>query len=87
LPHTYLDVCARAPASAEAFATALARGMTMFRDRGFYKRAQIAPADLALAGVAEFRDLNRLLDNWLWNRGQEPQYKARPRHRCRCVYY
>ena len=29
----------------------------------------------------------RVLDNWLWNRGQEPAYKARPRHRCRCVFY
>jgi len=33
-------------------------------------------------GVAE-----RLLDSWLWNRGQSPAYKARPRHRCRTVYY
>jgi hypothetical protein len=146
-----LDAVAESGGSAEAFATALARGMSLFDDRGFYKRAQIAPADLALAGVAEFRDLDRLtifadnlvphvlrcegvlvydprlaahidagrdlrpgpqereiracavhacellsarlavaprvLDNWLWNRGQEPQYKARPRHRCRCVYY
>jgi hypothetical protein len=29
----------------------------------------------------------RVLDNWLWNRGQAPAYKARPRHRCRCVFY
>jgi hypothetical protein len=29
----------------------------------------------------------RVLDNWLWNRGQTPEHKARPRHRCRCVYY
>jgi hypothetical protein len=29
----------------------------------------------------------RLLDVWLWNRGQAPEYKARPRHRCRCVFY
>lgn len=29
----------------------------------------------------------RALDNWLWNRGQAPEYKARPRHRCRCVFY
>jgi hypothetical protein len=29
----------------------------------------------------------RVLDNWLWSRGQEPEYKARPRHRCRCVFY
>ena len=27
------------------------------------------------------------LDNFLWNRGQQPGYKARPRHRTRCVYY
>jgi hypothetical protein len=146
-----LDAVGAAGGSAEAFAAALARGMAMFDDRGFYKRAQIAPANLALAGVATFRDLDRLtifadnlvphvlrcdgvlrydarlaahidagrelrpgpqereiracavhacellaarlrvaprvLDNWLWNRGQAPEYKARPRHRCRCVYY
>jgi hypothetical protein len=29
----------------------------------------------------------RALDSWLWNRGQAPEYKARPRHRCRTVYY
>jgi hypothetical protein len=29
----------------------------------------------------------RVLDNWLWSRGQAPEYKARPRHRCRCVFY
>ena len=29
----------------------------------------------------------RLLDTWLWNRGQAPAYKARPRHRTRTVYY
>jgi hypothetical protein len=27
------------------------------------------------------------LDNWLWSRGQAPEYKARPRHRTRTVYY
>ncbi len=123
----------------------------MFDDRGFYKRAQIVPSDLALAGVAEFDDLDRLtifadnlvphvlrcdgvlvydeplaaridageilppggpereiracalhaceliaqrtgvppraIDGWLWNRGQAPAYKARPRHRCRTVFY
>ena len=137
--------------SAERLATMLASGMAMFADRGFYKRAQIAAADLALAGVASFGDLHRLtifadnlvphvlrcdgvlryddalaahidaglllrpgpqereiracavhaceliaarsgvapyeLDNWLWNRGQDPAIKARPRHRCRTVYY
>jgi hypothetical protein len=29
----------------------------------------------------------RTLDVWLWNRGQEPRYKAVPRHRTRTVYY
>jgi hypothetical protein len=29
----------------------------------------------------------RAIDNWLWNRGQAPEYKARPRHRCRTVFY
>jgi hypothetical protein len=29
----------------------------------------------------------RVLDMWLWNRGQAPELKARPRHRCRTVYY
>jgi hypothetical protein len=27
------------------------------------------------------------LDHVLWDRGQEPSYKARPRHRARCVFY
>lgn len=34
--------------------------MRFFDDRGFYKRAQIVPSDLALAGVADFEDLDRL---------------------------
>ena len=29
----------------------------------------------------------RVLDVALWNRGQEPRYKAIPRHRTRSVYY
>jgi Potential Queuosine, Q, salvage protein family len=137
--------------SAEALAAQLASGMALFADRGFYKRAQIVPADLALAGVAQFRDLHRLtifadnlvphvlrcdgvlrydarlaahidaglllpagrqereiracavraceliakragtteheLDNWLWSRGQAPEFKSTPRHRTRTVYY
>ncbi len=146
-----LDLVAECGGSAERLAEALARGMAMFDDRGFCKRAQIVAADLALAGVASFADLDRLtifadnlvphvlrcedillyddslaalidagellppggpereiracavhacelisartgisprvLDHRLWNRGQNPEYKARPRHRCRCVYY
>jgi len=137
--------------SAERLAQALAEGMPFFDDRGFWKRAQIVPNDLALAGVAEFGDLDRLtifadnlvphvlrvdgvlvydnglaeridrgellepgaeereiracavhaceliaermsvpprvLDTWLWNRGQERRYKALPRHRTRTVFY
>ncbi len=34
--------------------------MPFYDDTGFWKRAQIAPHDLALAGVAEFSDLDRL---------------------------
>lgn len=29
----------------------------------------------------------RTLDNQLWSKGQAPEYKSRPRHRCRCVFY
>ena len=148
---TALGLVAQAEGSAERLASRLAAGMAFFDDRGFYKRAQIVPNDLALAGVAEFADLDRLtifadnlvphvlrvdgvlrydprlaaridagellapgeeereiracalhaceliaarlgtpprlLDTWLWNRGQAPEYKAIPRHRTRTVYY
>jgi hypothetical protein len=148
---TALEVVAEAGGSAERLAEALAAGMPMFDDRGFYKRAQIVPNDLSLAGLATFDDLDgltifadnlvphvlrvdgvlryrselaaridreellppgeeeseiracavhaceliserlgvppRVLDTWLWNRGQEPGYKARPRHRTRTVFY
>jgi hypothetical protein len=146
-----LDVVAAAGGSAQALAAQLARAMPMFEDPGFYKRAQIVPSDLALAGVAQFADLDRLtifadnlvphvlrvdgvlrydaglaahidagellepgdrereiracavhaceliapqlgvapriLDIWLWNRGQQPRYKAVPRHRTRTTAY
>jgi hypothetical protein len=45
--------------SAEMLATILA-AMPFYTDRGFYKRAQLTAADLSIAGVAEFRDLDRL---------------------------
>ncbi|HET8672065.1 MAG TPA: queuosine salvage family protein [Thermoleophilaceae bacterium] len=146
-----LELVNSASGSAEALAEALARGMPFFDDRGFYKRAQIVPSDLALAGVADFYDLDeltifadnlvphvlrvdgvlvyepslsqridrgellaageeereiracalnvcetiaarlgvppRLLDVWLWNRGQGERYKSIPRHRTRTVFY
>jgi hypothetical protein len=141
-----------ADGSAERLVPLLAE-MPFYRDVGFYKRAQLTPADLAVAGVAEFGDLDRLtifadnlvphvlrvdgvleydpellerinreeliasgsqeeqeiracalhavellrghmqgvssmqLDYVLWNRGQEPAYKAQPRHRARTVFY
>lgn len=148
---TALEVVAAAEGSAERLAEQLAAGMPLFDDPGFYKRAQIVPADLALAGVAAFADLDELtifadnlvphvlrvdgvlrysdalaatidagellppggpereiracavvaceaiaadlgvpprtLDNWLWNRGQQPRYKAIPRHRTRTTAY
>jgi Potential Queuosine, Q, salvage protein family len=57
---TALDVVEEAGGSAERLATSLARGMRFFDDRGFYKRAQIVPSDLALARLARFHDLDRL---------------------------
>jgi hypothetical protein len=148
---TALDVVAAAGGSAERLAEQLVAGIPLFEDPGFYKRAQIVPSDLTLAGVAEFADIDRLtifadnlvphvlrvdgvlryapelaatidagellapgerereiracavvaceaiaadlgvpprtLDNWLWNRGQQPRYKALPRHRTRTTAY
>ena len=147
---TPLQLIHSAGASAQRLAAAAAR-IPMWNDVGFYKRAQILPNDLALAGIARFDDLDtltifadnlvphvlrtegvlayddalaaivdgeriltdttmereiracavhasthiakrlgvpeRTLDMWLWNRGQEPAYKARPRHRARSVFY
>jgi hypothetical protein len=55
-----LDVVAAAGGSAQRLARRLADGMPFFADHGFYKRAQITANDLALAGVAEFADVDRL---------------------------
>jgi hypothetical protein len=146
-----LQLVREARGSAERLASMLADGMDFFADFGFWKRAQIVPNDLALAGVASFEDLDRLtifadnvvphvlrvdgvlrydpglaaridagkllppgpqereiracavhaceliaarlgtpprvLDTWLWNRGQAPEYKAIRRHRTRTVFY
>jgi hypothetical protein len=137
--------------SGQRFARSAVDNMPLFEDRGLYKRAQILVHDLALAGVAQWVDLDRLtifadnlvphvlrvegvlvydarlaarvdaedllaeggsereirgcavhacellaqrsgvpprlLDGWLWNRGQEPRFKALPRHRCRTTAY
>ncbi len=146
-----LDLIAQSRRSAASLARTLASGMALYDDRGFWKRAQIVPSNLALAGVAQFTDLDRLtifadnlvphvlrsagvlvyadglaahidagrplrpgpqereiracavhacellsrrtglaprdIDVRLWTRGQDPDIKARPRHRCRCVAY
>jgi hypothetical protein len=37
--------------------------------------------------AAELDVPERTLDTWLWDRGQEPRYKALPRHRTRTVFY
>ena len=148
---TAIDVVKSAGGSAERLARITSGAMSMWNDRGFYKRAQILASDLALGGVARFSDLDTLtifadnlvphvlrcdgvlvydealaahidaeelltnaeqereiracavhacsaiaarlevpeptLDMWLWNRGQDPLYKARPRHRSRTVFY
>jgi hypothetical protein len=57
---TTLELVGEADGSAERLAELLARGMRFFDDRGFYKRAQIVANDLALAGAADFHDLDRL---------------------------
>jgi len=57
---TAAQAVGQARGSAQRLAAMLAGGMTLFADRGFYKRAQIVASDLALAGVASFTDLDRL---------------------------
>ena len=55
-----IDVVADAGGSAERLARAAGARDALLRRRGFYKRAQIVASDLALAGIAEFSDLDRL---------------------------
>jgi hypothetical protein len=57
---TVLAAVDAARGSAARFAAMLAHGMPFFDDVGFYKRAQITANDLALAGVAEFEDIDAL---------------------------
>jgi hypothetical protein len=53
------EVVDAAGGSAARLAASLTE-MPLFQDSGFWKRAQITPNDLALAGVAEFSDLDDL---------------------------
>jgi hypothetical protein len=57
---TVTEVIEGVDGSALRLASELAAGMPCFDDVGFWKRAQIVPNDLALAGVAEFADLDEL---------------------------
>jgi hypothetical protein len=54
-----VDVIDAAGGSAARLAETLTE-MPFFQDEGFWKRAQITPNDLSLAGVAEFHDLDDL---------------------------
>jgi hypothetical protein len=150
---SFQALVAAADGSAEKLIDVLSE-MPFYQDVGFYKRAQLTAADLSVAHVAQFGDLDRLtifadnlvphvlrvdgilaydsgllerieraelipagspeereiragalhaveliataldhtatavqLDYLLWNRGQLPAYKARPRHRTRTVFY
>src|SRR3954451_8564044 len=55
-----VDLIEASKGSAQALAATLANGCALFGDRGFYKRAQITANDLALAGIAQFDDLDEL---------------------------
>ena len=55
-----VEVIEGADGSAVRLTEELAGGMPFFDDVGFWKRAQIVPNDLALAGVASFGDLDSL---------------------------
>jgi hypothetical protein len=55
---------------------------------GDFERELRACAVHACEGLArELGVAPRLLDNWLWNRGQQPPYSERPAHIARTVYY
>jgi len=56
---SFSELVATAEGSAERLAELLVE-MPFYRDVGFLKRAQLTAADLVVAGVASFRDLDRL---------------------------
>jgi hypothetical protein len=53
------------------------------------RAAAVHAAELLISELRrEGHDVNSMkLDYLLWNRGQQPHYKARPRHRTRTVFY
>ena len=64
--------------------TLLARPGPAESDAALYLPCAVHACELLAARLAV---APRVLDNWLWNRGQSAAYKALPRHRCRCVFY
>ena len=43
--------------------------------------------ELIVAGAGDAATTSAQVDEYLWNRGQLPRYKAVPRHRSRCTAY
>jgi hypothetical protein len=71
----------------ETLAARLDRG-ELLEPGGIHERELRACAVHACESLALRRGVApRLLDNWLWNRGCEPAYLARPAHLARTVFY
>jgi hypothetical protein len=71
----------------DALAARIDRG-ELLEAGGAQERELRAAAVCACELLAErFGVAPRLLDNWLWNRGLEPAYAARPAHLARTVFY
>jgi hypothetical protein len=71
----------------EALAARIDRG-ELLQPGGAEERELRACAVHACEGLARRLGIApRLLDNWLWNRGCEPAYLARPAHLARTVFY
>jgi hypothetical protein len=71
----------------DALATRIDRG-ELLEPGGAEERELRACAVHACEGLARRLGVApRLLDNWLWNRGCEPAYLARPAHLARTVFY
>ena len=66
-----------------------ARPFQPLLNRRFDERGQASAVELIAAAVRDRGEAvtSMQLDYVLWNRGQEPAYKARPRHRTRTVFY
>jgi hypothetical protein len=54
---------------------------------GAAEREICACAVHACAQISRRIGVSDEIDHALWYRGQRPEYKAQPRHRCRSVYY